>query len=418
MRKQHRHVARRAKGERWSVVGPGLIVAATGVGAGDLVAALVAGEKYGLALVWAIALGCILKFALNEGVGRWHMLSGTKIFEGWHSLGPVASGYFIIYTIIWGFVYGAAATSSAGLALNAMVPAIPVWGWAVICALLSFALTIGTKYRGFERIMSFLVVLMFVTVVGAAVWVLPGLRGVWNTTVPSIPGGSIFYVLGLIGGVGGTITMASYGYWLEEKGWSTRKHVSLMRWDCGTAYLVTGVFALAMLILGTALLYGSGVSVEGEEDLIKFAGLLSAETHPAFRWLFLVGFWAASFTSVLGVWNGVSYLFADFMRRIRKLNISDSELSSSFWYKFYVFWLTFPPMLLHFLGRPVTLIIAYGALGALFMPFLAITLLWLLNSPKHRAERNPVFSNVLLVLALVLFTILAVNELAGLFLGR
>ncbi|SFA53488.1 hypothetical protein SAMN05192569_104319 [Parageobacillus thermantarcticus] len=33
---------------KWNIIGPGLIVAATGVGAGDLVAALVAGTNYGL----------------------------------------------------------------------------------------------------------------------------------------------------------------------------------------------------------------------------------------------------------------------------------------------------------------------------------------------------------------------------------
>ena len=37
---------------RWKLVGPGLVVAATGVGAADLVATLVAGAKYGYVLLW------------------------------------------------------------------------------------------------------------------------------------------------------------------------------------------------------------------------------------------------------------------------------------------------------------------------------------------------------------------------------
>jgi hypothetical protein len=28
------------------------------------------------------------------------------------------------------------------------------------------------------------------------------------------------------------------------------------------------------------------------------------------RWVFLAGLWAISFASVIGVWNGMSYLFA------------------------------------------------------------------------------------------------------------
>ncbi|MED1437258.1 hypothetical protein P4U23_01530 [Aeribacillus composti] len=46
--------------KKWPAVGPGLIVAATGVGAGDLVAALVAGTNFGLVFLWAIIIGAIL----------------------------------------------------------------------------------------------------------------------------------------------------------------------------------------------------------------------------------------------------------------------------------------------------------------------------------------------------------------------
>ncbi len=47
------------------------------------------------------------------------------------------------------------------------------------------------------------------------------------------------------------------------------------------------------------------------------------------------------------------------------------------------------------------------------MPFLAITLLWFLNSKKElpKEGRNHWLSNLLLILCLVLFAVLAVNEL-------
>ena len=52
-------------------LGPGIVIAATGLGAGDLIAASVAGAKYGVAILWAAVLGAILKFTLNEGLARW-----------------------------------------------------------------------------------------------------------------------------------------------------------------------------------------------------------------------------------------------------------------------------------------------------------------------------------------------------------
>ena len=53
------------------VIGPGLLVAATGVGAGDLATAAFTGNQLGVAILWVVVLGAFLKFVLNEGLARW-----------------------------------------------------------------------------------------------------------------------------------------------------------------------------------------------------------------------------------------------------------------------------------------------------------------------------------------------------------
>ena len=404
---------------KWSLIGPGLIVAATGVGAGDLVAALVAGTKYGLTFLWAILLGILLKFALNEGVGRYSLATGQTFLEGLKSLGKWATGYFGVYTLIWGFVYGAAATSSCALAAKAFYPAIPFWVYAVLHALIGCLLVLTNKYNLFEKVMSVLIGFMFVTVIGAAILVIPNLAGILSTGIPKLPDGSLIYALGLMGGLGGSITMASYGYWLAEKRWDSKHYIKVMRIDAFTAYLLTGLFSLALLILGAAMLYGTDTTISGEAGLVDFAKNLGNELNPAVRYAFLFGFWSASFTSVLGVWNGVSYLFADFMRTLsasKEKKIDKRAINQTKSYKFYVLWLTFPPMLLHFFGEPVFLIIIYGALGAVFMPFLAIILMILLNSKKiDPLQRNHWLANTILCVNVIIFAVLMVNELISLF---
>lgn len=400
-----------------SVIGPGLIVAATGVGAGDLVAALVAGTNYGLVFLWAIIIGSILKFALNEGVGRWHVTSGKTILEGWHMMGKWATGYFGVYSIIWGFVYGAAGTASCALAMAALFPQLSLTQWAIIHGIAAFLLVWSGKYKIFESAMNVLIGIMFVTVVGCAIIIIPQLGGVIGTAVPALPEGSLLYALGLIGGVGGSLTMASYGYWLQEKKWTTPSFIRVIRADSAVAYIATAIFTLSLLIMGAGLLYGTDVNIAGETGLVDFAGIIGNELHPVVKYLFLIGFWSASFTSVLGVWNGVPYLFSDFIRTITHSKISKDELSHTKSYRFFVLWLTFPPMLLHFLGKPVGLIIAYGALGAIFMPFLAITLIYLLNKKEYvgTVDRSQKLSNVVLSVSILLFLVLAVNELINIF---
>ena len=59
------------KTRRLAIFGPGILVAATGVGAGDLATGAFSGGELGVAVLWAVVLGAGLKFVLNEGLARW-----------------------------------------------------------------------------------------------------------------------------------------------------------------------------------------------------------------------------------------------------------------------------------------------------------------------------------------------------------
>lgn len=401
------------------------MAAATGVGAGDLVATLVAGSRYGYALFWAVILGTVFKLALGEAVGRWHLASNRTMLAGWRTLGRWAVTYFGIYAVVWGFVYGATAMSASALPLNALFPVLPVSGWAVICGLAGLVLVWFGRYAVLEKLMTVLVGVMFVTVVGTAILVGPNLVELGAGLVPRLPEGSVAYALGLMGGVGGTITMAAYGYWTFAKGWRAPGWIPFMRTDNAVGYLTTGIFVVAMLVVGAEILLGHDLT-EGDKGLLTLGDRLAADYGQWARIPFLVGFFAVAFSSIIGVWNGVSLLFADWWRTWRLPKDAPPETSDDYDhkagmhstpYRVYLLWVTFPPMLLLLLGKPFQLTIVYGVLGAFFMPFLAGTLLVLLNSKTlmPAAHRSRWLSNALLGLCLLLFVGVAVNEIIQLF---
>ncbi len=66
--------------------------------------------------------------------------------------------------------------------------------------------------------------------------------------VPSIPLGSGPFLLGVMGGVGGSVTLLSYSYWIRERGWTTPDDHRAARLDLGAAYLLTGIFGVAVII--------------------------------------------------------------------------------------------------------------------------------------------------------------------------
>ncbi len=417
-RTEHQSVADQEP--RWRLLGPGLVVAATGVGAADLVATLVAGSKYGYALLWAAVLGCLMKIVLVEGAGRYSLATGRTIFEGWSSLGRWTHFYFGPYIVVWGFVYGAAAMAGTGLALTALFPVLGVKAWGIISGLTGLALVWSGRYGVFEKVLGAMVLLMFVSMVGAAAVTLPNIPELASGLVPTIPEGAILNVLSVSGGVGGTITLAAYGYWLREKGWTTPRHMRVMRIDNSVAYLVTGLFVVATLIVGAELLYSAKIAIStGDKGLLDLSTVLEDRYGTAAGTVFLVGFWAAAMSSLVGVWNGVSLMFADFVGHVRGLGADNHDSrAGGRYYKAYVLWLTLPPIALIFMGQPVYLILAYGVLGAFFMPFLAVTLLWILNTDRVPREwRNKLPANIALVLCALAFGALAVNEIRKAFLA-
>ncbi|KFG73962.1 Nramp family divalent metal transporter [Streptomyces mutabilis] len=412
----------------WRYIGPGIVVAATGVGAGDLVATLIAGSNFGYTLLWAAVLGCLVKISLAEAAGRWHLSTGRTLFDGWASLGRWTTWFFAVYVAIWGFSYGAAAMSSSALPLQALFPGVmDLEWWGVACGVVGLVFVWFNKYAVFEKVMTVLVGVMFVVTVYLAIRVAPNLGDAFAGLLPVIPDGedSVLNTLGLIGGVGGTITLAAYGYWVNAKGWADTGWMKVMRLDNRVAYITTGVFVVAMLFVGAELLHAANIALSGGgKGLVQLGDILEDEYGTATAKFFLIGFFATSFTSLIGVWHGVSLMFADFVARLRERRagaavgtagkareIASGEHERSWPFRVYLLWLTFPPVILLFQGEPFRLVIIYGVLGAAFMPFLALTLIWLLNSSRTPPEwRNGWLSNGVLAVAGLLFLVLCLKE--------
>lgn len=404
-------------------IGPGLAIAATGVGAGDLLAAMFAGADFGMALLWVVVVGAALKFGLNEGVARWQLATGTTLLEGWcRHLGWAFKGYFLVYLVVWSFIVAAGLMSACGVAAHALWPALSITAWGVIHSLLALVLVGAGRYAVFEAVMKVLVGLMTLTLLVSVVLVGPDLGSALRGMVPSLPEGSAAATLSLMGGVGGSVTMLAYGYWIREKGWRGTSALATVRVDLVVGYLLTGLFGAAMLILAAAALSGgegmpagsSGLVACGEAIREATGARMGARAGNAAGMIFLVGVWGAVFTSTLGVWNGVPYLFADFVNALRGRYDTVVDTAGTA-YRGYLAFLAVPPMVLLFLGRPLWIIKVYTLTGGLFMPLLAASLLWL-NSRRDLVglSRNRLPATATLVLALVLFGVIAVRQLVDL----
>jgi Mn2+/Fe2+ NRAMP family transporter len=399
-------------------LGPGFIVAATGVGAGDLIAASVAGARYGTIILWAALLGGLLKFALNEGIARWQLATGETLLEGWvHRLPKWISWYFFAYLLLWSFVVAGALISFCGLAGQTLLPIHPdertgTFIWGALQSVLAAVLVLIGSYRLLERLMQFFIGLMFVVVIASA-W---GLAPDWSSILPALfiprlpdDPEAVLLTLGLVGGVGGSVTLLSYAYWLAEKGWVNSKFAKRVRVDLGTAYTLTSLFGIALIIIAAG---ASPEAVEGYGMILSLADELEKATGPLGRWGFLIGFWGAVFSSMLGVWDGVPYIFADFVRTYQQGLGREQLLRPTFPYRLFLAFLAFAPLIVVWWSKPAWIGILYAVTGAFFMPFLAAVLLYMNNRKSWLGNaRNGWLANTGLVLSLLLFIALLLTKL-------
>ena len=401
------------------MIGPGIAVAATGVGAGDMVAAAVSGAKYGTIILWAAVFGAIIKFSLNEGIARWQLATQQTILEGWaEKFGRWVSIGFGVYLVLWSFIVAGALISACGLAAHAMFPQLPVAVWGIIHSIAAVFLIYLGRYLLFESMMKTFIGLMFIIVLTCAVLVNPD----WTSIIPSIalpriPEGSGKFLLGVIGGVGGSVSLLNYSYWIRERKWEGKKYKKTIEWDLGIAYSLTGLFGVAVMIIA------AGVSPEiimGNNMVLAIAGRLETVSGLFGKWVFLFGFWGAVFSSMLGVWQGVPYIFTDFMqiqnRQRKGVTLATKVESDSLYYKGFLLFLAFPPMLLLLFDKPVWIVVIYSIAGAMFMPFLAISLLYMNNREKWVGNlKNRWYTNALLIISLVVFGYLCLAEFIELF---
>jgi Mn2+/Fe2+ NRAMP family transporter len=406
-----------------TLAGPGLIVAATGIGSGDVVSATVGGARYGVVLLWAIAVGAFFKFVLSEGIARWQLATGLTALEGWAAhLPPWVKYYFGAYLVLWTVAVSAALTNATGLGLTNLTGGEVPQSWgAVIHSLVGFCLVWIGGYAWFERLMKLLVGIMGFSILICALLIV----GDWPSVaagllVPTIPAASGTYVLSIIGGIGGSITMLSYNYWMREEQISGADSLGYVRGDVAVAYLFTAIFGMSIMLIANQAFYLAGVSITDAQAVPKMAEVLGTLLGPFGVYAYSLGFWAAVFASLLGVWQSVPYLYADFyaiLKGLPEAGRREATKVTSTPYRLALAFITLVPLPFAFTGRPVTVIVIYTIVGSLFVPFLAATLLHLNNRVTWSASvpHNRWTTNLVLVAILLLFAVVGAQEVMNQF---
>ncbi len=174
------------------------------------------------------------------------------------------------------------------MAAQALAGSGSLFFWGALHSMTGVVLVRLGGFSLFEKLMSFCIGVMFFTVMLSVFKVGVAFDALFwkGLLLPSIPAGGLKWTLGVMGGVGGTVTLLSYGYWIRELPRRGEEGLKACRTDLAVGYVMTSLFGVAMLMIGSRLpLDGKGSGVA-----ISIAQLLGESISPFVGSLFLWGF--------------------------------------------------------------------------------------------------------------------------------
>jgi Mn2+/Fe2+ NRAMP family transporter len=251
-----------------SAIGPGLLFAAVSVGVSHLVQSTRAGAVYGLAMLVFIFYGLITKYPASRFGQQYAVATGTTLLEGFRKQG------------LWSLILMAMITTSAmftGLAAVTLVTAgiakasfglslSPVIISAFILVAGMLLLTIG-QFHWLDITIKILVVIMACSTLVATSFAIPNIN--WELSATLLPEKfdilTIMFIVGLVGWMPAPLdTAILQSIWTVAKAHDSERKIdwSIASLDFHIGYLGAAFLAVCFLLLGTAVMHGSGVQLE------------------------------------------------------------------------------------------------------------------------------------------------------------
>lgn len=413
-------------------IGPGIILSASIVGTGELIATTTLGAEVGYVALWVIVISCLIKPIVQSELGRYIIATGETGAEGYrHMPGPKPAGLswsvwaWGIATVITWFQIGAM-FGGVSQVLNLLWPMVPVPVWVFILLIISLLLLLRGGYERIEKIATVKVGLFTMLTFLAAVMLIRQPESFTWEQVKSgftfdLPGAGLATAIAVFGITGvGASELFMYPYWCVEKGyarfagkrdgtaaWRDRAlgWIRVMNVDIIASMVIYCIATVAFYLLGAGILHSRGL-VPSASDMIPVLSKMYTETlGPWVLPLFYIGAIATLYGTIFAATAGNSRVYADMFRLAGKFEKGDYE--SRLKYRQMVIWahLLVPVAMFLVFRSPVNMVRIGGIAQALMLPVIAIGTLYMRYRGLPREIRPGNLSTIGLWVAAIIMTV-------------
>ncbi len=393
-------------------LGPGLILSASIVGSGELIATTALGAKAGFVALWLILVSCLVKVMCQIEFGRHAIHSGETTFQAFNQFpgphfgkGSWSVWIWLILMIVKPLQVGGI-IGGVGIAMNLLIPSVSVWTWIVITAPLVSLLIFQGWYSLVEKLSIWMIELFTVFTITCLVAIqatefaitLPNFLSGFHI-FDKLPPEVVAVAIAAFGitGVGGDEIMM-YNYWLLEKGYAAKTGprqptdvwlkrakgwMRVMYLDAFLAMVVYTLMTVAFYLLGAAILHKQGLIPEGYGMISTLERMYTDSVGPWAGPIFIIGAIFVLFSTLFSALAGWTRLYSDAFGAIGLIDFTNQKqrkrtIAILAWF-FPILW----AILFMTFKEPVFMVLAGGTITSV------ILLLVVLATIQFRFKRLP-----------------------------
>lgn len=388
-------------------LGPGIITAALVFGPGSLTINTKLGANYGYSLIWVLLLSMILMTAftnMSTKIGLYSkdsFISRIKTEIGQRTALLVGLGIFLTTAS-----FQAGNTVGASLAFSELF-STPMWIWILIFTSLAiFLLFFKSFYKILEKLMIGLVILMLTSFLLTIIMVAPNIKEILMGIIPSVPGGSEYFIITLTASSFSIVGAFYQSYLTQEKGVGIADKKDSLR-ESRTGIIILGMLSTLVMICAASVLKSNNIDVLSASDL---GMALEPLFGPFTSYAFMIGFFAASFSSMIGNATIGGVILADTLfgiSNLRKLKVR----------AMIILVILIGATIAHIFGSlPLELIIFAQGITIMIVPMIAVIIVIFSNGKKiSEGLKNNMFTTALGIIGISILILMSFYSIYFLF---
>ncbi|MFH5821230.1 Nramp family divalent metal transporter [Georgenia sp. AZ-5] len=430
--------------------GPGLIVSASIVGAGELITATALGAEVGFVLLWLVVFSTLVKVAVQVEMARWSIATGQGALEGYNKVPPRfgKTGWVLL---MWALMAISKLIQTGGLiggmaaALSILLPigsgpleATSLTIWAVIVTAVAILTLYKNNYGIIEKGAVFLTMLFVVVTLVITLGLPMTEYGYTGGDLASglslqLPVGAIGVAIAMFGLTGvGSEEITAYTYWCLEKGYArwtgpndgsegykrrAKGWIAVMQKDAATSWVIYTVSTMSFYIMGAAVLHPQGLLPQGNDMILVLSNTYSSTLGDWGKYLYLAGALAALGSTIWAAIPSWSRSWANALSIVGVFDWADAERRNR-WMRVFIVALPLTWLATYlWISSPFVMILVGGIAGGIFLAAVAVAAWWLRRhevDPELRGGRGSAVALAVSAVAIIALGVYSALSSAGL----